>query len=148
MSPLDSPSSSASAPGQAPSAQALVFWVLWSSMTTGVILVHHFLGAGPRPAASDAGTINPVALVALGAVVASAIIRWAVLPRLGTLQKKLPAFVVAAAMAESCGILGVLVAREHQRELFVASLLGLLQLAPFFALPRSARRDAFPRSDT
>lgn len=123
--------------------------MLWLSMSAGVVFIHVFIGAPPPnqpPPAPDG--LDPVALIALGAVFASVAIRWFVLPRIDSLPKKLPPFIVAAALAESCGILGALVARSHRMELFVASLLGLAQLAPLFALPRSAAANPFPRSDS
>lgn len=134
-------------PTPPPAAQAIVFWILWFSMTSGVCIIHYFLGPASRAkAASDAtdAALGPIEVVCIGAVVAAMIVRFLVLPRFDSLQKKLPVFIVAMAMAEGCGVIGTIVARSHQRELFTLSLVALALLAPVFALPRA---ESFPRSD-
>lgn len=140
------PSASPS-PTPTPATQAITFWALWFAMTSGVVVIHFFLGPSararpvPEPAAAALG---PIEFLCIGAVVASILVRFLVLPRFGSLQKKLPIFIVAMAMAEGCGIIGTIVARSHQRELFAFSLVALALLAPVFALPRA---EGFPRAD-
>lgn len=127
-----------------PAAQAVVFWALWFSMTSGVVLLRVFLApAADRTASAPAG-FGPVEWLCIGLVLLSAALRWLVLPRLASPPDKLPVFIVACALAEACGILSLLLSPTHHRELFVVSLLGLLTLAPLFALPR---RPGFPRAE-
>ena len=126
-----------------PAVQAMVFWAIWFSLTSGVVLLHLLLRPSARPDATAAG-FGPVELLCIGQVAVSATLRWLVLPRLGTLARKLPVFIVACALAEACGILSLFLSRAHHRELFVVSLIGLLTLAPVFALPRPS---GFPRAD-
>ncbi len=127
-----------------PAVQAVVFWAVWFSLTSGVVLLRVFLApAANRPAAAPAG-FGPIEWLCVGLVAVSAALRWLVLPRLGTLPAKLPVFIVACALAEACGILSLFLSPSHHRELFVVSLLGLLTLAPVFALPRPS---GFPRAE-
>jgi hypothetical protein len=126
---------------------AIIFWILWASMTTGVVLIRFLISPGARGRAAESGSggIGPIEILCVGVALASVVLRWLVLPRVDSLQKKLPVFIAALAMAESCGLLGTILARSHQLELFVLSLVALALLAPVFALPRSA---GFPRADS
>jgi hypothetical protein len=52
---------------------------------------------------------------------------------MGQASKALVVFVMGLALAESCGIIGIILGGEHKTLLFAASLLALLQYAPLFA---------------
>lgn len=93
-----------SAPQQAP--QVLVFWVLWFSILSGLIIIQ-FLIAGGMPSGVDQGeapVLFQVLALALG--LQAMVIRFAVIPRLGSLEKKLPAMIIGLAMSEGIGIIG------------------------------------------
>ena len=129
-------------------AQAAIFWAIWLSMTTGVVMFNILLR--PNPARPDTGTaapagFGPVEWLCVGLIAVSAALRWLVLPRLPTLVAKLPVFIVACAITEASGILSLFLSSPYHRELFLVSLLVLLTLAPLFSLPR---RSGFPRSES
>lgn len=121
-----------------PAALALVFWMLWMSMTSGVVVIRVFIG--PEKTAVEA-TPAPAGLfdfVGLGLLTAGLLVRWLVVPRVpGSLQRRLPFFVVGLALVEACAILAIFLAPRFQAELFVAAVLALLTMAPFFALPKT-----------
>jgi hypothetical protein len=127
----------------APSASALVFWTLWVVMNSGLVVLRVVIPSPRRDPAAAAAGWGPVEFVALGAFFAALLVRWVLLPRFDTLQKKLPVFIVACALAESCAILGIFVAPAHGRELFVLGLAALASMVPLFALPRA---ESFPRT--
>ncbi|MEO0054259.1 MAG: hypothetical protein RLZZ50_206 [Verrucomicrobiota bacterium] len=143
--PIRAGSAEAQSLGQAtPATQAVVFWAVWFSLTSGVVVLHVLLRPTPARPGAALGGFGPIEWICVGLVVVSAALRWLLLPRLGTLPAKLPVFIVACAMAEACGILSLFLSPAHHRELFFVSLLGLLTLAPVFALPRPS---GFPRAE-
>ena len=147
MPPANHPRSPFASGSARPASLPLVFWVIWASMSGGVVLLRHFIAPATRsgpPASPSSGAFGPIELLCVGVALASLVVRFLVLPRLDSLQKKLPVFVVAMAMAEGSGVLGIFLARSHQTELFALRIACLALLAPVFTFPRAAR---FPRAD-
>lgn len=118
-----------------PPPMPLVFWLIWLSLTSGVVLLRVIIGfAGP--AAPAAGPLDLIALTLLTTGLCG---RWIILPKLpGALTRKLPPFIVCLAMIEACAILALFLAPRHREELLLLGLLGLLASAPFFALKPSS----------
>jgi len=104
-------------------------WVIWAAFLVGAGLQYHFLGA-KNPPASD-GTLTW--LVAFAPLVASAFIRWNLLPRVTAIQPALVLLILGVALAESAMFFGIFLFAAHQAELFVAALLGIAQYAPVYA---------------
>ena len=109
----------------------IVWWILWLSFAAGIFVIYHFIApktsvTSPRP--SDLPWV-------LGAVplLFSALIRWVFLPRVQDVSKALPLFIIGIAMAEATMILGLFLFRSHHRDLFLLSVLGVLQFVPLFA---------------
>ena len=73
----------------------------------------------------------------------STVIRWVVLPRIEEITKALPIFIVGMAMAEGCGISGIILGGAHKNLLFAAGVLGILQYAPTF-ISRFAEKQTGP----
>ncbi len=93
--------------------QPIIFWIIWFAILSGLLIMQTFAGGG-IPSGSDQGE-GPVLFqtLALVAAAASLIVRFAIIPRLKELQKKLPAMIVGLALAEGIGIIGMF-AVPHQ----------------------------------
>jgi hypothetical protein len=89
--------------------QAIVFWVIWFAILSGLLMIQFFAGGG-MPSGVDKGE-GPVLFqgLALGMGMAAMIVRFVVIPRIGTLEKKLPAMIIGLALSEGIGILGAFV---------------------------------------
>jgi hypothetical protein len=87
--------------------QPVIFWIIWFSIVSGLLVMQSFAGGG-IPSGPDQGE-GPVLLqvISLSSAAASLFVRFAVIPRLKKLQKKLPAMIVGLALAEGIGILGM-----------------------------------------
>jgi len=111
-------------------AQLLVWWIIWSAILTGLVVIYLLLGRGPvEPAA--VGKVFPH-LVGLLPLFVSIVIRWLVLPRYTDAARALPLFVAGLALAEGCGILGIFLGGPYRDDLFVLGVLGVLQFVPLF----------------
>lgn len=132
------PQTSASA-----NASPLVMWIIWFAIVQGIFILYFF--AAPKPAA-DAETVvfalSPISLIALGAAGAGMVLRWVVIPRLGSILTQFPIMIVGLALCEACGILGMFaVPSNHtdERLLLVGVALATLILsAPVYTLRRKA----------
>lgn len=107
------------------------WWGIWACLLIGVFLINHFVGY--QNGRIPAPTKSPLWMVGFVPVAVSAIIRWAVLPRMDSPMAALPVFVIGLAMAEMACFLGIFVFPAHQQELFAVSVAGLIQFIPFFA---------------
>jgi hypothetical protein len=81
-----------------------------------------------KPASAD----SAIWMVSFAPFTISAIVRWIILPRLRYAAVAFPAFIVGLAMAEMPCILGF-VFPTHELKLFLLSVLGIVQFAPYFA---------------
>ncbi len=63
----------------------------------------------------------------------SVIIRWVLLPRFKSASKAFPSFILGVALAEGCGLMGILVVPEWKAICLALGLLALLQYVPCFA---------------
>lgn len=111
--------------------QLLVWWIIWTSMLIGLCLIYFLFGwKKPLPATLVANTLfNLIGLVPL---FLSIIIRWLVLPRFTEIKRVFPFFVVGLALAEACGLLGIFLGGPYRDDLFLLSVLGIIQFMPFF----------------
>ena len=113
-------------------AQLLIWWIIWASILTGLIVIYYFLGRGPlAPAAPGA---NPFAnLIGFVPLFVSIVIRWLVLPRYTEPGPALVMFIIGLSLAEGCGILGIFLGGPYREDLFVLGVLGVVQYVPFYA---------------
>jgi hypothetical protein len=117
--------------------QAIVFWVLWFAILSGLLMIQFFAGGG-MPSGVDKGD-GPVLFqgLALGAGLIAMIVRFVVIPRIGTLEKKLPAMIIGLALSEGIGIIGAFVVRPEfgSTKLFMLAIsVGCIVLsAPVYA---------------
>ena len=108
------------------------WWITWAAILGGLPMFFIFLQSS-NGAASSGGIDQRLWPLALIPLILSTVIRWAVLPRMGSAQVAMPVFVVGLALAETCCFLGVFLFPTARNELFAASAVGILQLMPFFA---------------
>ncbi|HVT74039.1 MAG TPA: hypothetical protein VHD61_12965 [Lacunisphaera sp.] len=109
----------------------LAWWIIWAGILAGLVAIYLVLGRGPKPAAAPGQSLS--GLVGLGPLFLSVITRWLVLPRFRDPIRALPVFIAGLAMAEACGILGILLGGPYRDDLFLLGVLGVLQFAPLFA---------------
>jgi len=110
----------------------LIEWIVWSAISVVVIVLYFNFGQRPSAPEQTTTALSPLAFIGLGPLVASIALRWLLLPRMPSAQKRFPLFVVGVALAEACGILGIFLGGEHKDTLFALSLLGLVQYFPAF----------------
>ena len=123
--------------GNPPPAQAIVFWVIWFSILSGLLIIQ-FFAAGGLPSGTDQGE-PPLMFQGITFMAASValIIRFGVIPRIKELPKKLPAMIIGLAVSEGIGIIGAFVVRPQygSTKLFMlaASIVCIVLFAPFYA---------------
>jgi hypothetical protein len=115
-----------------PVPQKLVWWVLWFVFLQGVFVYRIFLVSKLA-----SGQALPADTIPWGAalipVLASALLRWQVLPRLRDKMHGFICLIVGIALAEVTCFFAIFLARSHLDLLFGAAVLGVLQWAPFYA---------------
>jgi len=113
-------------------ARLVVWWIIWASVLCGLIIFYFVLAGNkslPPPATKELFT-NLAGLLPL---FLSVIIRWLVLPRGRNPSGALAMFIIGLALAEGCGLLGILLGGGYRDMFFVLGILGILQYVPFFA---------------
>jgi hypothetical protein len=118
------------APGSART-QLLVWWIAWTAILSGLVIIYLALGRGPVQPAPPADVL--VNLVGIVPLFISIVIRWLVLPRYTDLGRALPFYIAGLALAETCGILGIFLGHQYRDDLFVLGVLGVAQYVPLFA---------------
>lgn len=102
----------------------IVFWGAWIGAIITILLMTKFI---PEPT----GSPFPwwIALYVLGI---SLLIRFGMLPRIDQTGRAFPVFLFGLALAEGCGLIAAAAVREHQKELLLASSLGVVLYMPLF----------------
>ncbi len=122
-----------STPGHQPPPKTAVFWILWIAILTGLPLIYLIMGQSSSQSSSSSFSF-PLGLIAgLPPLLFSIVNRWAILPRIDDPSKALIIFVMGMALAEGCGIIGIILGGEHKNLLFAAGMFGVLQYIPLFA---------------
>jgi hypothetical protein len=111
--------------------QLKIWWIVWTAILAGLVVIYLFLGRGPVKAAETGDML--VNLLGLVPLFVSIVIRWLVLPRYDDLTRAFPVFIVGLALAESCGVLGIFIGGPFRDDLFVLGVLGVAQFVPLFA---------------
>jgi len=120
---------------QAP--QPIVFWILWFAILSGLFIMQFLVGGGVPKKSGQAEEPLLFPLIASGAAAASLFVRFVLIPKHTELSKKLPLMLVGLALAESIGILGMLVVPSDlgQTRLFMLglSIVCVVLSAPTYA---------------
>jgi len=112
--------------------QLLIWWAIWGSLLFGLVNIYVLLGRAPAKA-PVAGENPLTGLIGLAPLFVSIIIRWLVLPRFSDLKGAFPMFIGGLALAEMCGILGIILGGAYKDDLFLLGVLGVIQYVPLFA---------------
>ncbi len=112
-------------------AQLMIFWIIWGSILTGLVVIYVVLGQGPvKPVVAADLPINLVGIVPL---FISIVVRWLVLPRCNGIKGVFPLFIIGLANAEACGLTGIFLGGPYRDSLFVLGVLGVTSYVPVFA---------------
>ncbi len=113
-------------------ARLLVWWIVWGSILTGLVLIYFFLvGGKPLPAPSANNSLT--GLIGVVPLFVSIVLRWLVLPRATDPNRAFVSFIIGVVLAEACGILGIFLGGPYRDSLFVLGVLGITQYVPFYA---------------
>lgn len=121
--------------------QALVFWILWFAILSGLVMIQFFAGGG-IPKGADQGDPPVWLLLATGGLALLVLgIRFILIPRIKSVPKKLPAMIVGLALSEGVGFLGIFaVGKEFpttQLSCLVLAICCMVSLAPVYAKERA-----------
>ena len=105
----------------------IIWWVIWSTTIIGLTAMYLVLHPSMTQPPNGFLRFLPVAPVFLALLV-----RWVLLPRFSG-AAAFPAFILGLALAESCGIFGILLVPSLKQAYFALSLVGLVQFVPLFA---------------
>ena len=116
---------------QRQTARLTIFWIIWGSILTGLVVIYLLFGRGPvKPTVASELPMNLVGVVPL---FISIVVRWLVLPRCHELMRAFPVFIVGLALAEACGLMGIFLGGPYRESLFVLGVLGVTSYVPLFA---------------
>jgi len=113
-------------------ARLMIWWVIWGAVLSGLI-IFYFVLAGNEPLPPPVTRELLTNLAGLVPLFLSVIIRWLVLPRSEDPSRALGMFVIGLALAEGCGLLGILLGGGYRDMFFMLGVLGILQYVPVFA---------------
>lgn len=109
----------------------LIFWIIWGSILSGLVVIYVFLGQGPvKPVVAADLPMNLAGLVPL---FVSIVIRWLVLPRCNGIKWAFLLFIIGLANAEACGLMGIFIGGPYRDSLFMLGVLGVTSYVPLFA---------------
>ncbi|MEP4078575.1 hypothetical protein [Haloferula sp.] len=120
---------------------AMVFWIIWFSLFSGMFMILQFAGGGwPSGDNTEAYLSNPMFWIPIGMFAVSQVVRWFVLPMLKTPQAMLPPAIIGMAMAEGTMILALFLLPkgmvEGKQILIILGFLGVLSFAPVYLMKR------------
>ena len=108
-----------------------VWWLIWAAITAAF-----FLAVGIFETATPAATLSWIALMALPPLVASAVIRFGLLPGVTAPPKKFIFFLLGLALAESGGFLALILSSNWKTPLAAAALVLIITYIPAFIIRR------------
>ena len=112
-----------------PAVPPVIWWAIWFAMVASVAVLHALeLPAGRMP------TEPQLRYLPLMPLLASAAVRWLVLPRFRERARTFPIFIIGMALAEGSGILGLFLVPDLKATYLLLALLGLAQYLPSFIL--------------
>jgi hypothetical protein len=117
--------------------KAMIFWILWFAILSGLLMIQLLAKGGVPKLENPENAPILFPALGLGMAMASMAVRFVVIPRLDSLEKKLPLMILGLAMAESIGVLGAFVVppEEGASRLFMLALalVCIVVSAPVYA---------------
>ena len=124
-----------------PPPTALVFWIIWFAILSGLVMIQFLVGGGIPEGADQGNPPEAFLVIAAGLALVALAIRFLVIPRIEELPKKLPAMIVGLALSEGIGFVGMFaVGKEFpatQQALFVTAIACIVSFAPVYTKPRA-----------
>jgi hypothetical protein len=114
-------------------ARLLVWWVIWSSALGFLLLIYVIFAKGKNLPVTVVPSELPRNLSGVIPLFISIVLRWLVLPRYTSEGRALVLSVIGIALAEACGILGLILGGPYRDSLWVLGVLGVAQYVPFYA---------------
>jgi len=111
-----------------PNLPVATWWIIWFALGTGLLFLYFMLGDTMTGESS-----NELRYFPLVPLFASVGIRWFLLPKATDKTKGLRIFIIGMALAEACGITGIILVPDLKQTYFLLALLGIAQYAPYFA---------------
>jgi len=135
-----------SSSSQEPPPTALVFWIIWFSLFSGMFVIMMFAGGGwPGGENTEPYLSAPMFWIPVGMFFASMIVRWLIIPRINNPTALMPPAVIGMALAEGCLILALFALPEGmiegKRLLCVLAFIGVGLYAPIYLNNDSGPRD-------
>jgi hypothetical protein len=110
----------------------LVLWIIWFGITSGLCTLYFVVGRGTDIISSESNAalrFIPMAPLAL-----SVLVRFFLLPRIKSLSKVLPFYIIGLSMAEGSGIIAIfLLPHGDATSYFTTALFVLVMYVPLFA---------------
>ena len=111
----------------------LVWWILWASPLMVLVLIYLFLAQGKPLPVNVPARESLTGLIGVVPLFVSIVIRWLVLPRYTQERRALVLYIIGLALAEGCGLMGILLGGPYRDSLFVLGVMGVTQFVPFYA---------------
>jgi hypothetical protein len=109
-----------------------IYWLIWATITAAF-----FLAVGIfETAATPAGTLSWLALMALPPFIASAVIRFGLLPQCHGARPKKFIFLLGRALAQSGGLFALILSSPWKTPLAAAALVLIIAYIPSFIIQR------------
>ena len=103
----------------------ILWWIIWAAISAAVVVLYLVLQP-PAPKMDVSG----VQFLPIMPFLASAVVRWLILPKLADGARAFPIFIVGLALAEGCTILGVVLVPAFKQAYLALGLVGVAQYIP------------------
>lgn len=110
----------------------LVLWILWFAITSGLCLIYFIIGHGAEVISSKSNAV--LRFVPMAPLALSVLVRFFLLPKIKSLSKVLPLYIVGLSMAEGSGIIAIfLLPHGDATSYLTTALIVLLMYVPLFS---------------
>lgn len=115
-----------------PAPPPLVWWIIWGAIIAAFFTIYGFLTSGMVPLAA---TPPALAVLPLGPLAASLVIRFLVFPRLHHTRFGFVFFIVGLALAEAGGFLGIFLGGDYRTAFAASAIVAMILHVPAFLKP-------------
>ena len=121
--------------------QVMVMWVTWFAIFVGLFIIHQFAAPIPEGAGVEVEQVySYFSLIAIGQCLISLVIRFLVVPRMGSAENLRTAMIFGVLLAEGAGIIGMFavpIEQTNERSLMLSmSIACVLISAPIYAVKK------------